>query len=59
MCRLSFILFAIIFCAAQPAAAYLHALADPLRRVLRVNFVHLIDFVHWVGALPLETAGVR
>lgn len=40
-------------------AAYLHALAEPLRRVLRVNFVYLVDFVHWVGELPLETASER
>lgn len=44
---------------AHSTAAYLHALAGPLRRVLRVNFVYLIDFVHWVGDLPLETPSER
>lgn len=43
----------------HPVAAYLHALAEPLRRVLHVHFVYLIDLVHWVGELPLETASER
>lgn len=43
----------------HPMAAYLHALADPLRRVLKVNFVYLIDLVRWVGELPFETPSER
>lgn len=45
--------------AAHPMATYLHALADPLRRVLKVNFVYLIDLVRWVGELPFETPSER
>lgn len=45
--------------AAHPAAAYLHALAEPLRRVLKVNFVYLHDFVRWVADLPFETPSER
>lgn len=45
--------------AAHSLAAYLHALADPLRHVLTVNFVYLIDLVRWVGELPFETPSER
>jgi type I restriction enzyme M protein len=45
--------------AAQPVAAYLHALAEPLRRVLKVNFEYLYDFVRWVADLPFETPSER
>lgn len=45
--------------AAHPVAAYLHALAEPLRRVLKVNFVYLHDFVRWVADLPFETPSER
>jgi type I restriction enzyme M protein len=45
--------------AANPVAAYLHALAAPLRRVLDVNFVYLDDLVRWVGELPFETPSER
>lgn len=43
----------------HPVAAYLHTLADPLRRVLKVNIVYLIDLVRWVGELPFETPSER
>jgi type I restriction enzyme M protein len=42
-----------------PIAAYLHALAAPLQRMLEVNFVYLHDLVHWVSELPFETRGER
>ena len=45
--------------AAHPLAAYLHALAEPLRRVLRVNFAYLHDFVRWVADLPFDTPSER
>lgn len=45
--------------AEHPVGSYLHALADPLRRVLKVNFAYLIDFVRWVGELPFETLSER
>ncbi len=45
--------------AANPVAAYLHALAAPLRRVLDVNFAYLDDLVRWVGELPFETPSER
>lgn len=45
--------------AEHPVVSYLHALVDPLRRVLKVNFVYLIDFVRWVGELPFETPSER
>lgn len=45
--------------AAHPVAAYLHALAAPLRRVLNVNFVYLHNFVRWVADLPFETPSER
>jgi type I restriction enzyme M protein len=45
--------------AAHPVAAYLHALAEPLRRVLKVNFFYLHDFVRWVADLPFETPSER
>jgi type I restriction enzyme M protein len=45
--------------AVHPVAAYLHAVAAPLRRILEVNFVYLIDIVHSVGKLPFETSGER
>lgn len=45
--------------AAHPVAAYLHALAEPLRRVLKVNFFYLHDFVRWVAELPFETPSER
>jgi type I restriction enzyme M protein len=44
---------------AHPVAAYLHALAAPLRRALKVNFVYLHDFVRWVADLPFETPSER
>lgn len=45
--------------AAHPMAAYLHALAEPLRHVLELNFVYLHDFVRWVANLPFETLSER
>jgi type I restriction enzyme M protein len=45
--------------AAHPVAAYLHALAEPMHRVLKVNLVYLHDFVRWVADLPLETPSER
>lgn len=45
--------------AAHPVAAYLRALAEPLRRVLKVNFAYLYDFVRWVADLPFETPSER
>lgn len=45
--------------AAHPVAAYLHALAEPLRRLLKVNFAYLHDFVRWVADLPFETPSER
>lgn len=45
--------------AAHPLAAYLHALAEPLHRVLKVNFVYLLDLVRWVSELPFETPSER
>jgi len=45
--------------AVNPVAAYLHTVAEPLRRILEVNFVYLIDIVHWVGELPFETPSKR
>ena len=45
--------------ASNPHAAYLHMLAEPLRRVLKVNFAYLYDFVHWIAALPFETLSER
>ncbi|MFM9869420.1 N-6 DNA methylase [Achromobacter xylosoxidans] len=45
--------------AANPVAAYLHALAEPLRRVLKVNFVYLHDVVRWVADLPFDTPSER
>lgn len=45
--------------AAHPLVAYLHALAEPLRRVLKVNFVYVHDFVRWVADLPFETPSER
>lgn len=44
---------------AHPVVSYLHALAEPLRRVLKVNFVYLHDFVQWVADLPFETPSER
>ncbi len=43
----------------SPVASYLQTLADPLRRMLKVNFVYLIDLIHWVGELPFETPSER
>lgn len=45
--------------ASHPVSSYLHALAEPLRRVLKVNFVYLYDFVRWVVDLPFETPSER
>lgn len=45
--------------ATHPMAAYLHALAEPLRLVLKVNFFYLYDFMHWVSDLPFETPSER
>ncbi len=45
--------------ATHPVAAYLHTLAVPLRRVLKVNFVYLQDVVRWVTDLPFETPSER
>ncbi|WP_147473005.1 MULTISPECIES: N-6 DNA methylase [Pseudomonas] len=45
--------------AEYPVAGYLHTLADPLRRMLKVNFVYLIDLMQWVGELPFETPSER
>lgn len=45
--------------ASHPVGAYLHTLAEPLRRLLKVNFVYLIDLVRWVDDLPFETPSER
>lgn len=45
--------------AAHPIASHLHALAEPLHRVLKVNFFYLHDFVRWVADLPFETPSER
>ncbi|AZD35302.1 hypothetical protein C4K22_2559 [Pseudomonas chlororaphis subsp. aurantiaca] len=39
--------------------SYLHVLADPLHRMLRVNGVYMIDLVRWVDELPFETPSER
>lgn len=36
-------------------STYLHALAEPLRRVCEVNFVYLADVVLWLARQPFET----
>tara|TARA_R110001599_G_scaffold127379_8_gene300763 strand:- start:31562 stop:35533 length:3972 start_codon:yes stop_codon:yes gene_type:complete len=43
----------------DPGAVYLHSLVGPLRRVLKVNFVYLHNFVLWVADLPFETSSER
>ncbi len=43
----------------HPAAAYLNSLAEPLRRVLKVNFAYLHDFVRWVADLSFDTPSER
>jgi type I restriction enzyme M protein len=43
----------------HPFSAYLAVLAEPLQRILKVNFFYLYDFVRWVGELPFETEGER
>jgi len=45
--------------AGHPMAAYLHALAGPLHRMLKVDFVYLLDLVRWVGEVPFETPSER
>lgn len=45
--------------AENPVATYLHAVADPLRSVLKVNVFYLHDFVRWVAELPFETPSQR
>lgn len=45
--------------ATHPLAGYLNVLAEPLRRVQKVNFVYLADLVRWVDALPFETLSER
>lgn len=45
--------------AAHPGSAYLAAMAGPLNRVLKVDFVHLFDLVRWVGEVPFETPSER
>lgn len=41
----------------SPFSRYLYALAEPLGRILKVNFTYLYDFVQWVDDLPLDTPG--
>lgn len=43
----------------QSHAAWLHRLAAPLRRALRIHPVYLADLLHWVGDVPFETPGDR
>lgn len=43
----------------HPLAIHLHLLADPLHRILKVNIVHLIDSVRWIGDLQFETLSER
>lgn len=45
--------------ATHSLAGYLHALAEPLRRVQKINFVYLADLVRWVDSLPFETPSER
>jgi type I restriction enzyme M protein len=45
--------------AIHPLAPYLHAVAAPLRRILKVNFAHLVGLVRWLGELPFETPSER
>jgi type I restriction enzyme M protein len=40
-------------------ATYLHALAEPMRRISEVNFAYLADVVHWFDKQPFETANDR
>lgn len=40
-------------------STYLHALAEPLRRVCEVNFVYLADVVSWLARQPFETVHDR
>lgn len=44
---------------AHPAATYLHALAEPLRRVLKIEYDFLQTIVELVADLPFETPGER
>lgn len=39
---------------AYPESIWLPVLAEPLQRILEVNFVYLQDLVHWIDKLPLE-----
>ncbi|MFZ1545936.1 MAG: N-6 DNA methylase [Candidatus Nitrotoga sp.] len=40
-------------------STYLHALAEPLRRVCEVNFIYLADVVLWLARQPFETVHDR
>ncbi len=43
----------------NPLSTYLHALAEPLRRICEVNFVYLVDVVRWLAQQPFETVHDR
>lgn len=43
----------------NPLSTYLHALAEPLRRICEVNFVYLADVVRWLAQQPFETVHER
>lgn len=45
--------------AGHPMAAYMHALADPLRRALKVDLGYLLDLVRWMSEIPFETPSER
>ncbi|MCE9923906.1 N-6 DNA methylase [Aeromonas media] len=45
--------------AAHHIAVHLHVLAEPIRRLLKVNFNYLIDLVRWIGDLEFETPSER
>ena len=43
----------------HPLAAYMRVVAEPLRRILQVNFFYLVELVRWLDGLPFETPGER
>lgn len=42
-----------------PLATYLHALAEPVRRIADVSFAYLADVVYWLAKQPFETTNDR
>jgi len=43
----------------SPLAIYMHALADPLRRISEINFVYLANVIRWIANQPFETPSER